>query len=46
MQGCGYFDFPELYREITVQEVERFIAEGFAESRAALAVILPGGEEK
>lgn len=46
LQGCGYFDFPELYREITVQEVERFIAEGFAESRAALAVILPGGEEK
>lgn len=46
LQGCGYFDFPELYREITAQEVERFIAEGFAESRAALAVILPGGEEK
>lgn len=46
LQGCGYFDFPELYREITAQEVERFIAEGFVGSRAALAVILPGGEEK
>lgn len=45
LRGGDYLEFPELYRQITAQEVAELIANRFTAQYAALSVILPGGEE-
>ncbi len=44
--GMDYLTFPEVFRTITKEEVQDFIARCFTKERAALAVITPGGEEQ
>lgn len=46
LMGGDHLDFPALYREITADEVKNFISGNLTAERAALSVILPGGEEK
>lgn len=41
MEGYDYFDFPELFEEVTAEEVRRFIADNVKADRCALAIVDP-----
>jgi len=42
--GFDYFDFPSIYRDITVENVCRFLENAITEDRMSLAVIYPNEE--
>ena len=41
MEGYDYFDFPELFEEVTAEEVRRFIADNVKAERCSLAIVDP-----
>ena len=41
MEGYDYFDFPQLFEEVTAEEVRRFIADNVTAERCALAIVDP-----
>ncbi|MBE6951112.1 MAG: insulinase family protein [Ruminococcaceae bacterium] len=41
MEGYDYFDFPQLFEEVTAEEVRRFIADNVKAERCSLAIVDP-----
>lgn len=46
MEGYDYFDFPQLFEEITIDEVRQFIADNIRPERCSLAIVDPRGKLK
>ena len=46
MEGYDYFDFPQLFEEVTAEEVRRFIADNVKAERCSLAIVDPRGKLK
>ena len=44
--GFDYFDFPSIYRDITAEDVCRFLENAITEDRMSLAVIYPNEQEE
>ena len=44
LSGFDYFNFPAVYRDITAEEVRRFLEESSTQERMSLAVIIPNEE--
>ena len=44
LSGFDYFNFPAVYRDITAEEVRRFLEESITQERMSLAVINPNEE--
>ena len=44
--GYEYFNFPELYQQITAEEVRQFITRVVTPERCAMSVILPLDKEE
>ena len=40
-EGAEYYDFPDLYRSITLEDAEALIRESVVPERAAISVIYP-----
>ena len=46
LSGFDYFSFPAVYRDITTEDVRRFLEISITEDRMSLAVIYPNKEEE
>ena len=46
LSGFDYFRFPSVYRDITAEDVRRFLEVSITEDRMSLAVIHPNEEEE
>lgn len=46
MEGYDYFDFPQLFEEVTAEEVRQFIADNVKPERCSLAIVDPRGKLK
>jgi len=44
--GYDYFSFPELYRQVSVQDIQKFIGRVVTEQRCSLSVIYPPEQEE